>query len=340
MSLSEHAALVLVGADTFAGEAALNLLADIPSVEKVTALSASPADDATVEFSGDSVQIESLADFRFQAGQLVLCVGNALLAEQAIQMAGDAGALVIDATSFTRSQQYAELVHPRINSEALMSLSQNGVVAVPGDVGMVVAPVVRALRQLGGVARVDLNCSLSVSGAADERGVSELASQTNRLLNGLPAEHEVFQDQVAFNLLPGFFHQQGDAQTAAREIVELAGHEGLPVHVSSIVAPVFYGQIIRMSVTLEWPVSEGEVMDVLESVPGLVIIQDQEEFLTPVALVSRDDEERQQVFLGGLATSDVQDNVLNMWIVSDNARSGAVYGAVKLYQQLISEFLQ
>ena len=332
--------LALVGADTFAGESLLSLL-EVVGVKAtdVVALAAEANEESTVNLGSQSLSLQELAKYSFQAGQVVICVGDAVLAETAVTMAGNAGAMVLDATSFSRSQDFATLVHPDVNPEGLMSLQQNGVVAVPGDVAMVVAPILRAMRQLGEIGRVDMNCNLSVS-SLGKAGISELAGQTNRLLNGLPAEHTVFSDQISFNMLPSFEGQCGDATTAVRELSALNGHDGLPVHISSMIAPVFYGQAIHLSVSLDWAVSVSEVWEVLEGIPSVRVIADPEDAFTPVSLVNADDEQRRLIHISGLKTSEAQENVLNMWIVSDNARSGSVSGAVQLYQWLITEFLQ
>ncbi|WP_281645430.1 Asd/ArgC dimerization domain-containing protein [Parendozoicomonas sp. Alg238-R29] len=332
--------LALVGADTFAGESILSMLAELDlTADKIIAIAGVSDDETTVSLGSHSLPVQSLAKMQFQSGQIVICAGDAELAEEAIGLAGAAGAMVLDATPFSRSQNYASLVHPDVNPEALMTLQQNGVVAVPGDVAMTVAPVLRALRQLGDIGRVDLCCCLSVS-SAGKVGVSELAGQTNRLLNGLPAEHSVFSEQTAFNVLPSFVGNCGDAVTAGRELVTLSGHEGMPVHVNSMVASVFYGQVIHLSVSLDWAVGVSEVWDVLEGIPSVKIAADPEESFTPVSLVSADEDQRRLVHICGLGSSEAQENVLNMWIVSDNSRSGSASGAVQLYQWLITEFLQ
>ena len=325
--------LALVGADTFAGESVLSLLADTGLVENLVALGAAPEDDATVSFGGQTLQIEKLTDYRFPAGQVVICAGDAAMAETAIQAAGSAGAMVLDATGFSRGQDYVSLVHPDINPEALMSIQQNGVVAVPGDIAMPVAPILRVLRQLGDIGRVDMTCCLSVS-SAGRKGVSEMASQTNRLLNGLPAQHEVFSDQISFNMLPAVAGNIGDAVTVARELAAVSGHDALPVHVSSIMTPVFYGQAVQLSVTMDWGVSVHEAWEMLEGVPELRVVNDPEEVVSPVSLANADEEHRRQIHICGLQASEVQDNVLTMWVICDSARTGSASGAVKLYDLL------
>ncbi len=334
---------VLVGADTLAGESALRLFekmlpAALPQADhQPVLLGGDPNDDVTVVFSGEELVVQKLANYSFVAGQVVICVGDAGLAESAFSMAQSAGAMVIDATPFSRCQDHARLVHPAVNLEELVSLQQNNVVSVPSDVAMALVPLLQAFRQLGGMARIDMNCSVPVSSFGFE-GVAELAGQTNRMLNGLPAENVKFADQIAFNLLPLADTQQGDAATLVREIIALTGLEELPIYASCMIVPVFYGQIVQLSVTLEWEVELRDAIDVLEGVPGLkVVFDDAEECVTPVTLVGADDEERQLVHIWGLT---VRNNVLRMWVVFDNAYSGSVNGAFKLYQQLIAEFQQ
>ncbi len=338
--------LALVGADTFAGEAFLSLLEQYNLTEHpVVALgtSATNTEDedgqASVQLAGKPLAIESLSGYTFSHGQLVVCAGAADIAEAVIPVAGTAGALVLDATPYSRGLGEVPLVHPDLNPEQLMSLTQHGVLAVPGDVSMTVAPVLKALGQLGTPGRVDMTCCFSVSSAGRD-GVSEMATQANRLLNGLPAEHNVFPDQISFNMLPAIAGNCGDAATAGRELATLTGYYELPVHVSSMITPVFYGQAVQLRVSLDWGVGVHEAWEVLEGLQYVRVINDPEDMLSPVALVSADDDERVKTQVCGLEVSPMQDNVLNMWLMSDNSRSGSVFGAVRLYERLLTEFLR
>ncbi|MCL6268686.1 hypothetical protein M3P05_01795 [Sansalvadorimonas sp. 2012CJ34-2] len=337
--------LALVGADTFTGEAILNLLSEAGvKAEQVVALSDEASDDASVQLGGQTLPVMNLDRYAFSAGQLVICAENAALAEATIAKAGSAGAMVIDATAFSRSQEYLSLIHPDMNPEALMNLQQQGVVAVPGDIAVSVVPVLRALKQLGGVGRVDLSCLLSVSSAGKD-GVSELATQTSRLLNGLPAEHSTFADQVAFNILPGAAPATSGVDSAAREINALLSdgsyqdESSLPVHINSVVAPVFYGQTIHLSVSMDWEVSVAEVMDVLEGDPSLLLSYDPEEMMSPVSLANAEDGQKNRIQVCGMNVSENQGYVLNMWLVTDNARVGSSSAVVQLYRKLIADFL-
>ncbi len=332
--------LALIGADTFAGEAALALLAEagIPA-ERVIALVAETDEDASVQYSGQTLLLQSLDCYQFSAGQLVICAGDENLAEAAMAKAGQAGALVIDATGFSRSQEHLPLVHPQLNPEALMNLQQEGVVAVPGDITMAVLPVLRGLRQLGGVNRVDMNCLLSVSSAGKD-GISELAGQTSRLLNGLPAEHNTFSDQIAFNFLPGSAPESSGVVTAGRELGIMLAEDALPVHINSVVVPVFYGQAIHLSVSMEWEVTVADIWGVLDGDPSLHLNYDPEEMVSPVSLANTDDEQKAKIQVCGLNVSENHGHVLNMWLITDNSRVSAVSAAVQLYQRLIADFLQ
>ena len=87
-----------------------------------------------------------------------------------------------------------------------------------------------------------MNCLLSVScyGAA---GVSELAEQTNRLLNGLPAEHHLFREQIALTCcLPPARRRH---RIGSERVSELGEFDQLPIYISSTIVPVFMKQTIH-----------------------------------------------------------------------------------------------
>ncbi len=330
--------LILVGADTIAGESVLTLLAETEMVSGVVGLGMDPTDDATFEFAGESLPVQHIGRYNFTAGEVVICVGDAALAELTIDLAGRAGALVLDATGFSRSQEFAQIVHPGINPEALAQLQQDGVTAVPGSVGMALAPLLRACRQLGTVARIDIHCTQSVS-CYGSAGIRELAEQTNRLLNGLSVESPVFGEQIAFNLLPATGALAGDINTAEQEILALAGFECLPININSIIAPVFYGQVFQVSITFEWDVDARDAIDLWEEIPSVRVVQDAEYPLSPVAFARLDDEERKLVHVYDIAVREARKNILNLSVVMDNGLAGSASGVVKLYQQLVTGFL-
>ncbi len=325
--------LILAGADTLSGEAVLALLAETMSTSQILALGIAPEDDATASFVGENIPVRKLADHVFYSGDIVICVGDERVGEQTVSRAAQVGAVVIDATPFSRQQHLAPLVHPALNPEVLVQLPAEGILAVPGDIGMVVLPILRVCRQLGTLSRIDVHCHQSVS-CYGSAGIQELATQTNRLLNGLPAQHNLFGEQIAFNLLAAVGTHAGDMASIEREIRELGEFEELPIILSSTIVPVFYGQVIQLSITFDWDIEVVDILDRFAELPDVAVMDDPEAFLSPVALGGLDEAERKWIHICAVEVCGTQNNVLRLIVVVDNIQVGAAGGAVKLYQQL------
>ena len=74
-----------------------------------------------------------------------------------------------------------------------------------------------------------------------------------------------------------------------------------------------------------------EVKSLLQSSPGIIVVDDTANQLYPMPM---DAHEKDEVFVGRLRRDESQANTLNMWVVSDNLRKGAATNAVQIAEYL------
>ena len=79
-----------------------------------------------------------------------------------------------------------------------------------------------------------------------------------------------------------------------------------------------------------------ELKSLLQSSPGVVVVDDPAQQLYPMP---KDAHERDEVFVGRLRRDETQPNTLNLWIVSDNLRKGAATNAIQIAEYLLEKGL-
>jgi len=125
-------------------------------------------------------------------------------------------------------------------------------VAVPHAVTLLLAGLLAPIQRAIGVTRVS---AFVLRPASDfgEGGLEELREQTVHLLRFEPTPTEVFGRQLAFNVLPEHLFPLGEDAAATRVIREtraILGTPDLPIALSQVLVPVFFGHAIAVHVDL------------------------------------------------------------------------------------------
>lgn len=100
--------------------------------------------------------------------------------------------------------------------------------------------------------------------------------------------------------------------------------------------PVLGGHSESVNVEFEKDYDLDEVRDLLQSSPGVVVVDDPANQQYPMPM---DAHEKDDVFVGRLRRDESQPNTLNMWVVSDNLRKGAATNAVQIAEYLLEKGL-
>jgi aspartate-semialdehyde dehydrogenase len=79
-----------------------------------------------------------------------------------------------------------------------------------------------------------------------------------------------------------------------------------------------------------------DVRSILQTAPGVVLVDDIKNLKYPMPMDAHDKDE---VFVGRIRRDETQPNTLNMWIVSDNLRKGAATNAIQIAEYLMAKKL-
>ena len=327
----------ILGATGAVGSTILEVLAerDLPVAELVPLASARSA-GKRVQFAGDEVEVRELDEASIQGLDLVLSsAGGAVSSEWAPRII-DAGAVVVDNTSFFRMHENVPLVVPEVNPDA--AEAHQGLVANPNCTTMQMVVALAPIQREVGIERLVVSTYQSVSGTG-RNAIEELQAQSRDVLAGKPAKAEVFPHQVAFNVLPQVetFKDGDDYTTEERKVMaetrKIFGvaEDGLRISATCVRVPVVTGHSESVNVQTREPLSPEDCRDLLAGAPGVVVVDAPGEGLYPLAI---DAAGRDEVLVGRIRRDPSHERCLNLWIVGDNLRKGAATNAVQVAELL------
>jgi aspartate-semialdehyde dehydrogenase len=330
--------IAVIGATGSVGEALVQLLEEREfPVANLHLLASGESAGRSLSYKGKNLRVRDVEAFDFATVRLVFFAAGSKVTQKYAALAAAAGCAVIDLASGLPAAQAPRII-PEVNHEALAKLTAPYLLTSPSAPGIALATVLAALPEQVGIRRVAVTACLAVSSRGRE-GVSELARQTAELLNGRAFEPQLFDRQMAFNLLAQVEQTDGDGHAAlerqiAAEIKELLALPQLLVAVTCVQVPVFFGDSLSVSLQTESTVDLKQVYAALDAAPALELVE-LDDYPTAVG-----DAVGQDVVYVGRVRAGLDDpSELNLWITSDNVRKGAALNAVQIAELLIKHYL-
>ncbi|RDH44424.1 aspartate-semialdehyde dehydrogenase [Zooshikella ganghwensis] len=334
--------VAVVGATGAVGETMLGILAERKfPVGKIYALASSRSAGNTVLFGSKSVVVEDLAEFDFSKVQIALFSAGGSISAEYAPKAGAAGCVVIDNTSHFRYDPEIPLVVPEVNPAAVADYKKHNIIANPNCSTIQMLVALKPIYDAVGITRINVATYQAVSGTGKE-AVNELAGQTAKLLNGQPAEAEVYPTQIAFNVLPHIdvFQDNGYTKEEMKMVWEtqkIFGDAEIKVNPTCVRVPVFYGHSEAVHIETRTKITADEVRSLLQKAPGVELMDERQDggYPTPVKQACGHD----PVYVGRIREDISCDLGLNLWVVADNVRKGAALNSVQIAEILIKDYL-
>jgi aspartate-semialdehyde dehydrogenase len=179
----------------------------------------------------------------------------------------------------------------------------------------------------------DVSTYLAVSDSG-KAGVDELSGQVVSLLNMRDVSQSVFSQRIAFNVIPqiGEILDNGYSEAEMKLVTEtqkILAETAINITPTVVQVPVFYGHSLAVHLQLAATVTVDEARAILESVPGLALMDKPGE---PTPAIQATDQDA--VLVGRLREDLSRPGGLNLWITSDNSRKGAALNAVQIAELL------
>lgn len=334
--------VAVVGVTGAVGEVMLEILEsrDFP-VDTLYPLASARSVGKSVTFKGKRHTVQDLSEFDFSQTPIALFSAGGDISAEFAPIAAAAGCVVIDNTSHFRRDSDIPLVIPEVNAEAIGQFRNRGIIANPNcsTIGMLVA--LKPLYDAVGIERINVATYQAVSGTG-KAAIEELAGQTARLLNGKPAEADVYPKQIAFNALPHIDEFQDNGYTREEmkmvwETQKILGDPDIKVNPTCVRVPVFFGHAEAVHIETRTEITAESARSLLEAAEGVTVLDRHEPggYPTPVT----DSAGQDPVFVGRIRTDISHPRGLNLWVVADNVRKGAALNSVQIAEILLEQHL-
>jgi aspartate-semialdehyde dehydrogenase len=325
----------VVGATGLVGSTILELL-EHPSfpVSEVVPFASQRSAGREIAWNGSTLECRPLSEETIQGLDIVLSsAGGAVSAEWAPRLV-DAGAVVVDNTSYWRMRDEVPLVVAEVNPEALDS--HRGIVANPNCSTMQMVVALKPLFDEAGIERLVISTYQAVSGTG-KAAIDELLGESERVLGGERAVADVYPHQIAFNALPqaGSFPPGDDHTDEERKLInetrKILGDDSIRISATCVRVPVVTGHSEAVNVETRRPLSPERARELLGAAPGVTVLDEPEAGRYPMAIeaAGRDD-----VFVGRIRRDPGNERALDLWVVSDNLRKGAATNTVQIAELL------
>jgi aspartate-semialdehyde dehydrogenase len=312
---------------------------DFP-VKNLKLLATSRSAGRKLRFKGEEIQVEELTENSFGGVDIGIFSAGGATSQEFAPVAAKDGCVVIDNSAAWRMDPDVPLVIPEVNPDAVAGYTKKGIIANPNcsTIQMVVAlaPIYRKV----GIKRIVVSTYQAVSGTG-KKAIDELYNQTKAILNFLEPERKVYPHRIAFNCLPqidvfldnGYTKEEMKMVNETQKILE---DDSIGITATTIRVPVFFSHSESVNVETRQPISPEEVRTLLENAPGVIVVDDPEKNLYPMAI---DAAGRDETFVGRIRGDESVQNGINMWVVSDNIRKGAATNAVQIAEIVARDYL-
>ncbi|KAB7895875.1 aspartate-semialdehyde dehydrogenase [Rouxiella sp. S1S-2] len=328
--------IALLGATGAVGDALLELLSERQfPVGELFPLASERTAGQTIRYNGKSMLVRDAAEFDWSQVQLAFFVAGKDASAKYAEEAANQGCLVIDSSGLFAMENDIPLVVPSVNPDVLMHYRNRNIVAVADSLTSQLLTAIKPLTELAGLSRLHVTSLLSVS-ALGKAAVDDLAGQSARLLNGIPAEEGIFSKQLAFNLLPLLNDNEGSVLEERRlvdQVRKVVQDDGLHISVSCVQSPVFYGHAQVVHLEGLRPITADEARSELENADD-INLSEEDDFPTQVSDASGNS----SLSIGCIRNDYGIPELIQFWSVADNVRFGGALMAVETAEKLIQEY--
>ena len=328
--------IAVVGATGAVGRELLKILEQrqFPA-KQIKLLASSRSAGKRLQVRGQELVVEETTPNSFKGIDVAFISVNTRLSGELAPIAVNAGALVIDDSSYFRMQPDVPLVVPEVNGEDVES--HHGIISIPNCSTTPIVMLAHPLRQLSPIVRIIADTYQSVSGAGGA-AMLELTEQSRGLLEEAPSESpQALPHQIAFNVIPRIdsFLPDGytrEEQKMLQETQKILHSTNVLVSATCVRVPVYISHSEALHIEFERPVSVEDAREVLGKMPGVKVLDSPEDGIYPMPwdVAGTDD-----IYVGRIRKDVSHPNGLAMWVVSDNLRKGAGLNALQIVEEVL-----
>ena len=327
--------VAILGATGAVGREMMKILAERSfPVEELRLLASPRSAGQKLLWQGRELTVQPAEDSAFEGMDIVLGAAENDIAKRFAPAIVKAGAVFVDNSSAFRMDPNVPLVIPEINPEDVRR--HKGIIANPNCTTIVSLVAINALNQDSPIQSIIASSYQAVSGAG-AGGPRELMEEVELLREGKPVHPQVFQYQIAYNVIPqiggeayeGYPSEEMKMQNEGRKIMHLPD---LRVSCTCVRVPVVRSHSVSLVVRTREKISVQRARELIAAAPGCRLVDDLASRRYPMPL---DTSDQDTVFVGRIREDLTCDNGLNIWCCGDQVRKGAATNAVQIAQLLL-----
>ena len=327
--------VAILGATGAVGRERMKILAERSfPVEELRLLASPRSAGQKLLWQGRELTVQPAEDSAFEGMDIVLGAAENDIAKRFAPAIVKAGAVFVDNSSAFRMDPNVPLVIPEINPEDVRR--HKGIIANPNCTTIVSLVAINALNQDSPIQSIIASSYQAVSGAG-AGGPRELMEEVELLREGKPVHPQVFQYQIAYNVIPqiggeayeGYTSEEMKMQNESRKIMHLPD---LRVSCTCVRVPVVRSHSVSLVVRTREKISVRRARELIAAAPGCRLVDDLSSRRYPMPL---DTSDQDTVFVGRIREDLTCDNGLNIWCCGDQVRKGAATNAVQIAQLLL-----
>ncbi len=326
--------IAIVGATGAVGQEILSVIDErnLPFASLKMLASARSA-GKTIEFKGKSYTVEETTEDSFDGVDIALFAGGPA-SRQFGRLAQSKGTVVIDNSSTFRLEEDVPLIIPEVNGEA--AKNHKGLIANPNCSTILLVGAITPLHKKSKVKKVIVSTYQAVSGAG-KQGLDELAEQTQQILNGEDINPNVFQHQIAFNLIPHIdVWQEEDYSKEETKLIhethKILADDSIAITPTAVRVPVMRSHCESIYLETEEPITADEARDILDAAPRVIVQDKPHENIYPMPITASGSDD---IYVGRIRNDLYNENALNLWACFDQIRKGAATNTVQIAELLI-----
>ena len=332
--------VAVVGATGNVGREMLNILAErsFPA-DEVVALASPRSVGTEVSFGDQTLKVKVLDHYDFSNVDICLMSAGSPVAKEWAPKIAAAGVVVIDNSSYWRTDADVPLIVPEVNADAVAGFRKKGIIANPNCSTAQLVVALKPLHDKAKIKRVVIATYQSVSGAGKE-AMDELFAQTKSVFTIDEPVSKKFTKRIAFNVIPHIdvFMEDGFTKEEWKMVIETKKilDPKIKVVATCVRVPVFIGHSEAINVEFENPITADEAREILRNAPGCLVIDKREDggYVTPYECAGED-----ATYISRIREDPTVDSGLVLWVVADNLRKGAALNAIQIAECLINRKL-
>jgi len=307
--------IAVVGATSLIGQEIIEILGEGEyAVDSLAALTHKSRSGREMSFGEKDIKTQDVSNYDFSSVDAVFYAGGLADAKDIATIAIKAGAKIIDCSG-------------ALTFEA----NTDGVILMPGAATLMLSHALRPMLSQTKIKRAVVTTFESTS-AEGKEGMDELFNQSRQFFVSDALDHQVFNKQIAFNVIPQTDDFMSDGVTKsewsfAAEMKKFVD-EKIKISATCVQVPVFMGHGMAVNIEMDGELDAREAKALWRDSDGIMVIDRESDMgcVSPVEIAGED-----AVFISRVRDDATLDNGLSFWVTADNIRCVAAHAVKTIF---------